>query len=297
MRSFIFATALGIASAACAHAQYIPGRDLLAFPIGSIAEAPALAVVAGDGFSNPATIKLVGARARVMVGALTTPADQAVAAQFGALAVALPLNTTVALSYVRASVNDLIRTESDPLSQDQIPYNANVLSLAAARRQRAHLVTGVAVRYQAGEADRDRARTIGVDAGIVADGLVGQDLRIGVSSYLWRPANGRVEHNTFHFATDLRLAGESERREARAGYGLTFAPQSAREHFLFLAGRHGIWEGRAGITRHEAFGSADWRLRLGGGLQYARYTVGVARDDAGAGLSPTYQFVLGALLP
>ena len=45
-----------------------------------------------------------------------------------------------------------------------------------------------------------------------------------------------------------------------------------------------------------AYSDREMRLRLGLGLHYAHYTVGLARDENGAGLSPTYQFTISAIL-
>ena len=69
MRRTVFASTLSVAmtSIACvAAAQVVPGRDLLELPIGTVAEAPVLATLAGDGLWNPATIRLRnGARIRI----------------------------------------------------------------------------------------------------------------------------------------------------------------------------------------------------------------------------------------
>lgn len=295
MPRLIFLAALPLGLARPAHAQYVPGRDLLAFPISSLAEAPALASATGDGFLNPAGIALADARGRFTLGALTTPADLGVAAQYASASVALPRGTTAALSFVRATVNDLIHTEGDPQARGkEIPYSTQVVSLVAARRQGRHLLAGLALRYRSGVADLDRGHAAGIDGGLIGDSLFARDLRVGVSTFLWRPAPGRQERNTFHLAGDLRLAGYDERHEVRGGYSLSYSPRRARDHLVFVGGRQGRLTGRAGVLRATAFGSPEWRLRLAGGVHHARYFVGLARDDAGAGLAPTYQFTMSA---
>lgn len=297
MARLIFLAALPVVLARPASAQYIPGRDLLAFPISSLAEAPALASATGDGLLNPAAIELTEARGRVTIGALTTPADQGVAAQYVSISAALPRGTTAALSFVRAAVNDLIATDADPMARGKdIPYSTQVLSVVASRRQGRHFLAGLAVRYRTGEADLDRGRAAGIDGGVIADSLSSRDLRLGLSTYLWRPAPGRLERNTFHLAGDLRLLGSDRRHEVRGGYSLTYSPERANDHLVFVGGRQGRLTGRAGLLRASAYGNSEWRLRLAGGIHHARYFIGLARDDSGAGLAPTYQFTMSATI-
>jgi len=52
---------------------------------------------------------------------------------------------------------------------------------------------------------------------------------------------------------------------------------------------------RAGVARTEAFGHHDTVLRLGLALRYARYTVGLSREESAGGFDPTYQFVLSGI--
>src|SRR5512132_2588140 len=120
MRRIVFTALIGASALAgppTAAAQRVPGRDLLDFPIGTLAEPAALASQMGDGLWNPATIRLLpDRRARVSAGALATGADQGVVAQAIAGALALPRELTVGASVVRAAVRDLVRTETDPQS-------------------------------------------------------------------------------------------------------------------------------------------------------------------------------------
>jgi hypothetical protein len=280
-----------------AQAQQVPGRDLLEFQVGTIGEPPALAHLAGDGFWNPASIALpVGARARLSAATLHTPSDQAVSAQMLSASLRLPGASTVALGIVRAEVTDLLRTDTDPQTIGVIPYNTTVASATFARRHEGFVI-GLAVRYRHGEADALRRGALGLDAGVLATDLFGTDrVRFGASTFLWRPGgNGSTRHIRFNVASDVRLAGTDSVQEARMGYALSLGDDRGHEHFGFIAARQGPVEARAGLARNEAFGNVDWRLRLGLGVHHARYTVGVAREENGAGLAPIYQFTLSAL--
>ena len=76
MRCLSFAACAALLLPSPSDAQQIPGRDLLQYPLGTLAEAPALATETGDGFQNPAAIRLPpGALIRGTVVALRTPTD------------------------------------------------------------------------------------------------------------------------------------------------------------------------------------------------------------------------------
>jgi hypothetical protein len=286
--------ALAAASPASADAQRVPGRDLLELPVGALAEAPALASLAGAGLWNPAAIEVRGGRLRLGAAALTTPADQGVSAELLGAAVALPGAITGGLSIARASVSDLVRTESDPQSLGNLSYGTTLISAMVARRSNRHVATGVAVRYRVGQLEGDSRGVVALDGGVMVDGLLGRDGRLAASTFLWSPANQGGERATFTGAADLRVAGDSAARELRAGYSYLGTENGAREHYGFASGRWGVWEGRAGAARSTFFDQSRWRLRLGVGVYYARYAVGVAREDTGAGLPATYQFSLSA---
>lgn len=297
MRRFIFAAVLCGTFTTRSLAQDVPGRDLLDFPIGTVAEAPAIAVQAADGLWNPAAAALrPGVRVRLGAGALITPRDQGIAAQLVSAAVALPEDLTAALSVVRATVSDIVRTGSDPRSLgDDVAYGTTVYSAVVTRKTQGFLSTGVAVRYRVGELDQDRRAALGVDGGVLAEGLSARDVRLGVSTFLWRPgASTTTDRTTFSAAGDFRAAGHDAARELRTGYSFAYTPAVASEQYLFGSGRAGPFEARAGMARAVRFGDAIWRLRLGVGLHYARYALGIAREEAGAGLDPTYQFTLSS---
>jgi hypothetical protein len=302
MRYTSFATAIALAmagTASLAAPQTVPGRDLLELPLGTVAEAPVLATLTGDGLWNPATIYLRnGARLRISAASLEGPQDQGVSAQLLGAAYAVRPRTTVGLSVTRAAVSDLIRTESDPQSVGgEIPYNTIVGSATVARRASDYFTVAVAVRYRHGEMDGDRSGAVGFDGGVIADGLPWRDARLGASTFLWRPANDAAERTRYSAGGDIRVAGRDTLAEVRAGYAGAYTEQLSREHYAFLGGRFKVVEARAGAIRLAAYGNADWRFRVGIGVHHARYMVGVAREETGAGLRPTYAFTLTTTRP
>ena len=299
MRHIVFGgLGLLLAANSIATAQGVPGRDLLELPIATVAEAPVLARLAGDGLGNPAAVFLRnGARLRLTGASLEGPSDQGVTAQLVAAAYALRPRTTVSVTVLRASVSDLVQTEDDPQSiGGEIPYTTVLASTSVARRTNEHVTLGVAVRYRYGELAGERSGAVGVDGGLVADELPWRGARVAASTFLWRPANGAAERTRFSAGGDLRLAGPDSLRELRGGYAAAFTEQMSREHYVFTAGRYGSFEGRAGALRLSAYGNADWRFRVGIGLHRARYLVGVAREETGAGLRATYAFTLTSTL-
>jgi hypothetical protein len=297
MRCLNFAAIAAVLMASPSGAQRVPGRDLLTYPLGTLAEAPALALDTRDGFQNPAAIHLGdGARIRGTVVALNSGADRGISAQLASVAVALPDRITVGLSAARAAINGIGQTIDDPepIGRD-VPYSTVVLSLTGARRSRDHVTSGVAVRYRTGEVDGVRKATFGLDGGIVAERIFGYDARIGVSSFLWGPGAGGSKDAAFSGAADARIIGADSTQQARAGYGYTFADGASNGHYLFASGRLSRWIGRVGVARTEAYGNRETTFRLGLGVRYARYTVGLSREESAGGFDPTYQFVLSGI--
>jgi hypothetical protein len=295
----VAAATMLLASAAVprfAAAQWVPGRELLDFPIGTLAEAPALATRARVGLWNPANIaSRDAARTSFGIAALATPNDQGVSALLFGGARRMRRDLTVGLSVARASVRDLLQTDVDPSSQGELRYETNLVSAMVARRSGEHLATGLAVRYRAGQLAGTHRGAVAIDGGVLLDGLGKYDGRVAASTFLWSPANQENERVTYSGAADLRMTGDSA-AEVRGGYSFSTTERGVREHFLFASGRRGIWEGRGGVARGETFGDAQWRLRLGVGVYYARYAVAVAREENGAGLGAIYQFSLSSTL-
>src|ERR1700694_6309684 len=65
-----------------AMAQRVPGRDLLDFPLGTLADAPVLSTTTGLGLANPAAIWIPdGHLGRISLAAVQTPAEIGVSVQ------------------------------------------------------------------------------------------------------------------------------------------------------------------------------------------------------------------------
>jgi hypothetical protein len=297
MRCLNFAAAAALLPVATSEAQRVPGRDLLDYPIGTLAEAPALALDSGDGFQNPAAIRLAeGTRLRGTAIALNTGTDRGVSSQLLAVAVNLPSRFTVGLSAVHAAISGIAQTADDPqpIGRD-IPYNTFVASLTGARESTHHVTTGVALRYRTGEVDGVSRSTFGLDGGVLVDRLLGFDARLGVSSFLWGPGSGEGQDASFSGAVDTRIIGADSTRQARLGYSYIAGEGASGGHYVFATGRLSRWIARVGVARTSAYGTADTSLRLALILRYARYTVGLSREESAGGFDPTYQFVLSGV--
>jgi hypothetical protein len=294
MRRKEFWAALLVVVPLAGRAQQIPGRDLLEFPLGSLAEGPALSVLTGDGFRNPASIMLAPkVRARFSISSLTTGDDQGVAGQIVSVAMAGPREVTGGFTVSRASVQGIVRTDTDPQSiGGDMPYSILVVSAVAARRPAPNLTTGIAVRYQSGELDTSHRSALGIDAGLVMQGLLHVDGRMGLTSFLWRPGVGSGDGLALAGAFDGRVLGRDSTAQLRAEYSYSDAPGLSREHFASTAGRLGRWDGRVGISRTQVAGRWTTRSRLAVGLHYGRYVVGVAREESPIGLPAVYHFTI-----
>jgi hypothetical protein len=275
----------------------IPGRDLLTFPIALTAEAPALGTTAGTGMWNPATALLPDdSHWRLSVSAMNAPSDIAVSAQVFSISTAWR-STTFGLSVARASVSDIVRTDTDPTSiGNPVPYATTMISLVAARRLTSHLTLGVALRERNGQLD-DVSRTgASVDVGAVLDHLTRFDVRVAASTFLLSPGAAATERASWLAGVDGRVAGPDSVHAVRVGYSLQVAQSLFTEHYLFAAARWGDWEVRGGPVQTNIYDGANIRMRLGIVLHYGGYNVGVAREDGVNGLAPTYQFSLSSLL-
>ena len=297
MRRLNFAAAAALFLASPSEAQRVPGRDLLHAPLGTLAEPLALALDTGDGFQNPAAIHLPdGTRLRATAVALNTGTERGVSAQLASVAAALPEQITVALSLAHAAITGIARTLDDPqpIGRDA-PYSTFVVSLSGARRTIRHITSAVAVRYRSGEIDGVRRSTFGLDGGVVAERVLGYDARLGVSSYLWSPGSGGTEDASFSGAFDAKVVGADSTRQARLGYGYTFAEGAGDGHYLFATGRMSRLMARIGVARSDPYGYRETTVRLALGLRYARYTVGLSREESAGGFDPTYQIVLSGI--
>jgi hypothetical protein len=289
LAAFGWATRLG--------AQPVPARDLWEFPLGALFEPPALASEPGAGLWNPATIAVPnGERMRIGVASLASGNAQGVDGQLLAAAWRRASGATIGVSLARAGVGGLVRTDSDPQSVGTIAYNTTLLSLTASRELVPHLTAGAAIRWRNGQSDQLSRNAVAADFGAVLHDLPWRDARVALSSFLWRPGREIEDRPSVMGAADLRLLGVSRTREVRLGYSESAVNRGARERGPFLSGRFERIEGRAGVMRTSAGAASITRMRTGLALYYARYVVGVAREEGLAGLGPVYQFTLSSLI-
>ncbi|MDB4882571.1 MAG: hypothetical protein JWL95_1337 [Gemmatimonadetes bacterium] len=288
--TFAAIAALLLSSPICRlDAQQVPGRDLYQFPLGTLAEAGAFAMAAGGGFWNPATIALpAGERLLLSATALNTPIEQAVSAQLGTAAYRLSERFTAGVQVATASVTDLIRTDTDPQSiGGGIPYRSTIISaIAAASRGGASV--GLAVRRRSGELDFTTGHATSIDVGGIIERPGGAPLRLAASTFLHSVGGG--DRVTTLAAAEGLLPLDAA--DVRAGVAFQTERETGSETFVFGSARTKMLELRGGLARQTSYGSTTTRLRLGLGLRYARYLVGVAREEGTAGLGSSYQFLL-----
>lgn len=299
MRDMLFAASWRgalVLAATSANAQSVPGRELLDFPVGALVEAPALATHASGALYNPATLLLAPAggppsRTRVALGALTSPAERGLEGEVASISHLPRPRWGGALTLARVAVNGIDRTETTPETVlGDVLYDAFTISAAGAWRAHRHLVVGSAVRYRLGRADTTRASMVGVDAGVVADGLLGRrDLRVALSSYLWSPSAERSDRPAIFGAVDARAWGDGATREARVGYSVGASRGGGTETFAYASGRYRYVEARAGVARISAYGERVTHSRFGVGLHYARLSAGIAQET-GSWLGSLTQF-------
>ncbi|HYD53666.1 MAG TPA: hypothetical protein VEA99_13610 [Gemmatimonadaceae bacterium] len=298
MRRFIFAAlSVGVAMRGI-EGQQVPARELLEFPITVMAEAPALARLVAGGLWNPAAIGAApGGLGLASAAALNTPIAQGVAAQH--VGVSFPLRRGRLLgtvSFTHASVSDLVRTGPDPSEESlggDIPYATAVYSAGLAWR-RATTLVGAALRYRRGHADAEHRSALAADVGVLAERAFGTPLRIGVSTFLLNGSGADREPFTLLAAAELPLRADSITATA-VGYSYQRTQRLGEEHYVYGSARWRRLDARAGMAEYHGLASRTRRLRLGLGLQYARYLVGLAREESGAGLGASYQFTLTAM--
>jgi hypothetical protein len=270
-------------------AQEVPGRDLYQFPLGTLAEPSALASASGGGFWNPATLALPDStRLLLAATALNSPIEQAVSAQLGTIAYRVRHGVTAGIQLSQASVADLLRTDTDPQSiGEEIPYRSTILSAIAAIRA-GSATLGVALRRRGGTIDEATGHATSVDVGGIIDRPLGLPIRIGASTFL-QSLGGRDRVSVLGAAEGLIPLRQAD---VRAGVAVQRDRGAGSETFAYASARASYFELRGGMARQSNFGATTTRLRLGLGLRYARYLVGVAREEGTAGLGSTYQFML-----
>lgn len=291
MSRFIFAAFGLICVAGVAAAQQVPGRDLLEFPVGLLAEAAPLSVQMPGGLWNPAAAALpIGTRAAIGFAALTSPQDLGVDLDQLAGAYRLRQNVTASLSLTMASVSDILRTATDPTSLGaEIPYRTTLYSAGLAMAN-GNVSYGLATRYRSGTADRDHAGEFVMDAGVSIDRAVGTPIRLAASTFLFSFGQGREP--SYLIAADVPVIKRDSSRVLRVGQAFSYTENRGREEYTFATGRLGLLEMSGGLSRSFAFGNSNRRWRLGSGLRYSAYTLAFAREQGAAGLGASYQFLL-----
>jgi hypothetical protein len=292
MSRFIFAAAVSLVVSRAAVAQRVPGRDLLEFPLGTLAESPPLTRLIVGGIWNPASAVLP-ARERAQLGfaALTTPYEQGVESKLITAAFRLRPTLSGAASFVQSSVSDVFKTESDPQSfGDAIPYGTQVLSFGVGRSVRS-VDAGVTARYRWGSLDTTRAGAFSLDGGVIFNRLLGTPVRLAASTFLLSPQRNS-EAATFLLGADVPLLRPDSIWALRAGISVQHTEARGHEEYLFVTTRYRSIDASIGLSQTEVFGNVNRRLRIGLGLHYARYGVAVAREDGAAGIGASNQFLL-----
>lgn len=287
--------AFGLASGLAA--QSVPARDLWEFPLGALYEPSATAVEAGAGLWNPATVALAsGERARFGVASLAAGSAQSVDGQLLTAAVRRSSGVTLGISLARTAIGGLARTETDPQILGDIPYASWLVSATAARDVVPHLTLGTAVRWRYGRNDQISGDAVSADFGAVLHDLPWRNARLAVSSFLWRPGREIEDRPALLSAADLRVAGDDELREVRAGASFDQVNRGGREAGLFLSGRRDRLEARVASLRSHVGGDPVTRWRSGLALHYTRFVVAIAREEGVSGLGAIYQFTLSSVL-
>lgn len=292
MSRLAFAALASIILSSVAAAQQVPGRDLLEFPIGLLAEPAPLSTQMAGGFWNPATAALGSDTvARIGFAGLNTPQDQGVRLEMASGAYRLRAPTTVSFSIVQATVSDIVHTETDPQSVGgEIPYGTTMLSAGVSQR-RSFVRAGVAARYRWAVADDRHAGTFSLDGGVVADRLGPVPLRVALSTFLFSPSRSS-DQATYAAAAELPVVRRDSTLEWDAGYSLSHTEGRGREGYAFTSFRLARLEANGGVAETNIYGGNDRRWRFGVGLHYAGYTVAIGREDGAAGFGASTQFLL-----
>lgn len=286
------AALLSVLSALPAAAQSVPGRDLLEFPIGALAGPRAqTGAVAGNLWNPAAAAAAAQGRGEISVSALTTPVEIGLGGRVIAGGFRLPRGLFASASYAQAAVGDIARTETDPQSFGEIPYRTSVWTLAVASRWRS-MTGAVALRRRFGILDRQEGSVYAADAGVTMDSLGRVPLRLAVGTLMGLSFAKTQDARSVAASADMRILQRDSTAQLRVGAGFSGTSQRARETHLYTLGQYRRLDGQIGLVRSEQFASAVTGARLGIGLRYARYHVGISREDGGNGLGASYQFLL-----
>jgi hypothetical protein len=289
MSRFIFA-ALGVLWVRGAAAQQVPARDLLEFPLGLAAEAAGLSSRMPAALWNPAATALPRAmRAEFGFAGLATPQDQGV--QLDMIGAAYRVgHLTTAMSYVQASVNDIIRTVSDPQSfPGEISYGTTMISGGAAGTW-GDVSLGAAARYRRGTLDAGNRRALSIDGGLIVNHVAHTPARISLSTFLFSPWHSR-EATTYLIAADAPVLKRDSTFQLVAGYSWAQTEGRGRDQYVSANATYRRLEAGLGVLQTTDFGESARRVRLGLGLHYADYMLSLAREEGAGGFGASYQFV------
>lgn len=289
--SFAAMISLAVLGSRGVAAQRVAGRDLLDFPLGVLAEAPALSSQMSGPLWNPAlTMLRPTTRASFGFAGLTTPQDIGVKLEMIGGEYRVKPNLTGSLSVAEASVVDILRTDTDPNSLGgEITYGTTVLSAGLASSHKT-ATFGASVRYRYGTVDHDHSSAFATDVGLVVDDVVHTPIRIAVSSFLLSPRG--TTDASFLAAADVPLYKRDSTAVVRAGYSQTKTTGRGDERYAFATASYRQIDLSSGMSTVHEFGNASRRWRLGLGVHHAGYTVAIGREDGGAGFNGSYQFLL-----
>ncbi len=267
MSRLTFAALASVLVSAPAVAQGVPARDLLEFPLGLLADAPALSTRMPASLWNPASRSAdSSARAEIGLAGLTTPQNQG--AQLGMIGGEYRIRPglSAALSFAQASVSDIIHTETDPQSiGGEIPYGTSLLSagLAMTRQHSSFGMwsAGLAARYRWATVDQDHGGAFSLDGGVIVDRILGTPLRGAASTFLSQ--RSVVEKRRRSWRQSTRRCCVGTRTIVRAGYSASVTQSRGRDDYVFTSVDYRWFNATGGFDWSTAFGDQDRRLRLG----------------------------------
>lgn len=294
-RKFLCGLAASL-GAASLEAQTVPARDLWEFPLGAVLQPAALSTDPAGGLWNPAAHGLKPSdRLRLGAASLSATSDQGVEGQMIGLVLRREGNRTYGFSIARSAVAGVVRTDFDPQAIGEVPYNSLIISATATRELLPNVEIGLAVRWREGRIDQHVRHAIAADLGVIARELPFRRARVAVSSFLWRPGREIDDRPSFLAAVDGMVYAHGT-NEIRVGYSYNSVNRGTKEAGPYLLAQVGPLEANVGVLATRTGSRRVSRIRSGVALRYARYLVGVGREEGVAGLGPLYQFTLSSTI-
>lgn len=287
--------------AASLQAQSVPARDLWEFPLAAALQPAALSAEPANGLWNPAVHGL-GKDQRLLVGIASLAASSETGVEGHAAGIAWrgSENRVFSLSVARSAIGGIVRTEFDPQAMGEIPYSSLILSGTASAEVLPNVRIGMALRWREGRSDQQTSHALAADLGMTAVVPQLRKLRVGVSSFLWRPGREIEDRPSLLAAADAALFsyGSATDRlpiELRAGYAVSSVNRGTQEHGPYVQGRFERFETSFSyITARTNTATHSYRMRTGIAIRYAQYMAGIGREEGIAGLGPLYQFTLSS---